>query len=295
VWAIVNRSSVWSLLKVDPRTPDVALTSSGSQAQTGAPVSFDASGSFVPFSSPSRYEWDLDGDGSFETDSGASGRVSRAYDTPGVRTVTVRVTAPAGGSATASTSVDVSTASPAGPPGVSINNGAMYTNDPAVTVVMRWPTYAKDVVISNDGGFFPASQRPVSASMTWTLDSSGPERLPKTIYARFVGGQAGAETYQDDIILDQTRPVVSSAVGSVGTSSRVAARLAKKRTYRLVLKASDATSGVSQMQVTYRKTKPGTWKPFAKKVKIKSPTAKIFVRVIDRAGNVSGWKRIKVS
>lgn len=296
-WAIVQRSGVWSLLKLDPRTPDAALTSSGALAQTGVPVTLDATGSVLPFVSPSRFEWDLDGDGTFETDSGATGKISHAWTTRGARTVTVRVTAPAGGTATASTAVDVRSASAPGPAGVSINNGAMYTNDPNVTVHMRWPTYAQDVVLSNDGGFFPSLQRPVESTLTWTLDTSGPERLPKTIYSRFVGGTSGPETYQDDIILDQTRPTVLSA--TAGSASGGSARLdasarAAAKTYKVVLKASDKTSGVSRMQITHRKAKPGPWVAYKKKSKVKSPKAKIFVRVLDRAGNPSAWKRVKL-
>lgn len=293
-WVLTNNIRV----HLDPATPDATLTASAAETFTGVPVAFDATASFVPFASPSRYEWDLDGDGSFETDSGATGRVSQAYATPGVRTVKVRVTAPAGGTATASTSVDVSSASPVGPVGISVNNGARYTNDPHVTVFVRWPTYAKDVVISNDGGFFPASQRAVGATMAWSLDSSGPERLPKTIYARFVGGRSGPETYQDDIILDETVPTVLEAAARVSNSSRrsadLAPRLAKTK-YAMKLKATDKTSGVAKMQITSRKAKSGPWRTYKKRASFTSSGSKIFVRVQDGAGNVSRWKRLKVS
>ncbi|WP_242494870.1 PKD domain-containing protein [Nocardioides zhouii] len=293
-WALSSNVRV----HLDPTTPDAKLTASEAQAFTGAPVALDATGSFVPFASPSRFEWDLDGDGSFETDSGATGRISHAYDTPGIRTVTVRVTAPAGATATASTAVDVSSASPVGPIGVSINNGARYTNDPQVTVFMRWPTYAKDVVISNDGGFFPASQRPVGATMAWTLDSSGPERLPKTIYARFLGGRSGPETYQDDIILDETAPAVLEAGAKAPVASPrltdLAPRLAKRR-YVVTVRAVDKTSGVATMQVTSKKARPGAWRTYKKRSSFKSSSSKIFVRVRDGAGNVSRWKRLKIA
>ncbi len=301
--AVTPSGETWALrggilFHLDPRTPDAMLTVSEARTLTGAPVVFDATGSFVPFTSPSRYEWDLDGDGSFETDSGPNGRVSQTYGTAGGRTVTVRVTAPAGGTATASTALDVSTSSPAGPFGVSVNEGAKFTNDPHVSVFMRWPTFAKDVVISNDGGFFPASQRPVGATVAWTLDSSGPEGLPKTIYARFVGGQSGPETYQDDIILDETAPVVVKAVAREGAGSvrlaDLARRLAKRR-YSVMVKARDETSGVARMQITSKKAKSGPWRAYKKKSTFKTSSIKIFARVQDRAGNVSRWKRLKIA
>ncbi|CAM3578671.1 PKD domain-containing protein [Nocardioides zeicaulis] len=292
-WLLTNNIRV----HLDPTTPDARLTSSAAQTSTGSPVALDASASSVPFASPTRFEWDLDGDGSFETDTGTSSRVSRTYDVPGARTIAVRVTAPAGGTATASTVVDVSTPSPAGPVGVSINQGARYTNDPHVTVFMRWPTHAKDVLVSNDGGFFPASQRPVAETVAWTLDSSGPERLPKTIYARFTGGQAGPETYQDDIILDQTVPSVLSASAAPSQGSRRSVDLAPRRAqmrWVVVLKAADKTSGVASMQVTTRKGKPGRWRAYRKRSTFTGTGGRILVRVSDGAGNVSRWKRLTV-
>ena len=91
---------------------------------------------------------------------------------------------------------------PRGPIGVSINEGAKYTDDRHVTVNVVWPLGAPTATLSNDGGFREARTLPVSSRIAWTLDSSGPERLPKTLYVRF----GGTQTFQDDIILDQTNP-----------------------------------------------------------------------------------------
>ena len=45
----------------------------------------------------------------------------------------------------------------------------------------------------------------------WALDSSGPERLPKTVYVRFQIGPLTSDNFTDDIILDERPPVVNSA------------------------------------------------------------------------------------
>lgn len=302
-WAVVYRPGTLSgsyaspaFLHLDPATPDVSLTASAQLADTGQAIVLDASGSTIPFHQPTRFEWDLDGNGTFETDSGTTGTITHSYPTRGVRTVTVRVTAPSGLSKTTGLSLDIRAASPVGPAGASINAGAQYTNDPNVTVSLRWPKFAQEVVISNDGGFFPMLTLPVDPTISWTLDSSGDERLPKTIYVRFTGGQAGAETYQDDIILDQTKPTVVSASAKTGGGNALSTGLSLRggsKKYKITLKAKDANSGVAQMQITHRKAKPGAWKPYKPKTTYKSPSKKLFARVIDRAGNISTWKRLK--
>ena len=69
--------------------PTAAIATTGGRA--GEPVAFDAAGSGDD-DGIARYEWDLDGDGSFETDSGAAARATRSFDAPGARTASVRVT-----------------------------------------------------------------------------------------------------------------------------------------------------------------------------------------------------------
>ena len=117
--------------------------------------------------------------------------------------------------------------------GVSINDGAQYTNDPDVTVFAVWPGFASDALVSNDGGFKTAVNFPVAEKIPWKLDSSGPERLPKTIYVRFTAGTQVSETYQDDIILDQTPPkVLSASLSSGGSAASAWARMCAAISYR---------------------------------------------------------------
>ena len=61
------------------RAPVPALSASPGAVAGGKQVTFDASGSSDPEGLQLRYVWDLDGNGSFETDGGTSPTVSRAY------------------------------------------------------------------------------------------------------------------------------------------------------------------------------------------------------------------------
>ncbi|MGI8624061.1 MAG: PKD domain-containing protein [Solirubrobacteraceae bacterium] len=77
---------------VPPTPPAASFTVSPSSARVGEAVSFDARASGDPDGAIARYEWDLDGDGSYETDTGATPTTSRSYTTAGPRTVKLRVT-----------------------------------------------------------------------------------------------------------------------------------------------------------------------------------------------------------
>jgi len=126
----------------------------------------------------------------------------------------------------------------------------------------------------------------VDASIAWTLDSSGPERLPKTIYVRFQGGESGPETYQDDIILDQTPPTIEGVRAAVRGSGDA-------RGYRLSIRASDELSGVAQMQITNDTSEPGDLVPFEPKTQVRTRSRKLLVRVQDLAGNFSPWRKVR--
>src|SRR5690606_16186951 len=132
--------------------------------------------------------------------------------------ITVVVTAlNAQGFTSATSAAVVPTAAPAGGGGrvgVTINGRATYTNSPGVTLTIREPAGATGVLIENDGGFEDAQEVAVRGddTYTWTLDATGPERLPKTVYVRFAGPGIDADrTYTDDIVLDQTAATLSSA------------------------------------------------------------------------------------
>jgi len=89
------------------RAPVAAVSAAPAVVAPGRVVTFDASGSTDPEGLGLRYEWDLDGNGSFETPGGTTPTVTRAY--PGSTTLTarVRVSDPHGATGTAGTLVRV--------------------------------------------------------------------------------------------------------------------------------------------------------------------------------------------
>ena len=186
---------------------------------------------------------------------------------------------------------------PPGPIGVSINAGARFTNDPNVLLRVVWPPGRVRALVSNDGGFGSARQFPLAERIPWRLDSSGSERLPKTVYLRFDGH---SQTFQDDIILDETRPTLGrpTFVAPKASVAGPAAR-SRTRTYRIRLRATDNASGVIGYQTAIRRSRPERLRRFSRRarsvrstVRVRARTGRLYVRVRDAASNNSKWRRV---
>ncbi len=98
-------------------------------------------------------------------------------------------------------------------PQVSINNGAVFTNNTNVTLNLCAPR-AVQMMVSNDGGFGGVQWEAYGRSKTWTLTTLGQYVLPRYIYVAFKDA-AGTiySTYLDDIIYDPNPPNGTLAVG----------------------------------------------------------------------------------
>jgi PKD domain len=81
--------------------PTAALTLGRTAVAAGRQVGLDASGSSDPEGLRLVYEWDLDGNGSFEAGSGSTPAAAPRFATDGVKTLRVRVNDPHGGRAVA--------------------------------------------------------------------------------------------------------------------------------------------------------------------------------------------------
>jgi hypothetical protein len=171
-----------------------------------------------------------------------------------------------------------------------------------VTLDLVWPAGATSAMISNDGGFGAAGSTEtssLSARVPWTLQSSGSDRLPETVYLRFVGAGSDNTPYADDIVLDQTTPIIASAQFTDTTSDAIA-HFASTPTVQL--SASDDISGIATVQfanarssstVTDPLVAPNTLGDYsvqqAMPAGLNAPTR---VRVQSAAGTWSGWKAI---
>ncbi len=98
--------------------PIAAFTATPNPAQPGQTVTFDSSGSNDPDGTIVKREWDLDGDGSFETDRGTNTTASRAYPSAGAVVVSLRLTDDLGVTGVTAQTVQVSSPPPPPPPPV---------------------------------------------------------------------------------------------------------------------------------------------------------------------------------
>jgi Tol biopolymer transport system component len=281
--------------------PRAALAADPSPAILGELVRFDASDSRDPNGSIDRYEWDLDGDGSFEHSTGRSATATREYGDPGTFQARVRVTDNAGLTDVSSIEVRVL---PGARPGVSINNGAQFTNDPNVQLHLVPPTFASHMLVSNDGGFADAQTFRAQSVIPWRLDVLGPERLPKTVYVRFFRGNQ-FQDFSDDIVLDTAEPTILSAQVARSSRSRRGARSAGNGPDGVQLTIQENASGIAAALFAATRDSLGSPTPVDTgpqlagtiRVRVRLPRRRrstVYVRVRDGAGNVSRPRKVRL-
>jgi hypothetical protein len=278
--------------------PDVAtarLTPATSAFLTGQTASLSATASTSLSGRPVTFEWDP-GTGFFTS---GEATWSGTWNTPGTRTIRVRVTSPTGQSDIASAAVEIFPASPR-QPGISINGGLPYTNSPDVSLSLGWPDWSTRVRLSNDGGFTPSTFSELAPDLNWKMDDTVDGTYTKIVYARYVG-QDNSEsiTYFDDVIFDNTPPeltAVSASPRKAGAASATATVQNRKRSWTIRTQAKDNRTGVSALQASAKRS-AGSAQTVAyqkkAKVTVKSNRA-LWVRVQDGAGNWTPWKKAKI-
>jgi YD repeat-containing protein len=144
-------------LVVENRAPTVSFTVTPNPVLSGVSTTFDASASVDPDGTIAKYEWDLDGNGTYETNTGTKATVSNTFATPGEKTVGLRVTD---------------------------NKGATATTTRTVTVQNRAPSAS-----------FTATPNPVVSGSNITFDASGSKDPDGTIteYAWDIDGNGAAD------------------------------------------------------------------------------------------------------
>lgn len=171
--------------------------------------------------------------------------------------------------------------------GVSINGGALYTNDPTVTV-NAWAPNVTQVRLSNDGGYADAGWTTYQLTHTWTISTYGAYVIPRVVYAWFKDTQSAVYgPYQDDIVYDPIAPHGRvQIVGQIAHSARHTP-LSATPVVTLNLEASDDNSGVAYMRLGENTLESATWQPFTDTVTWTLHSDIVYVQFRDRAGNVS--------
>jgi hypothetical protein len=185
--------------------------------------------------------------------------------------------------------------------GLSINDGIGYTDIPTVTLSFSWNPLDNitSLKISNDGGFATPETTdwlPVDAGDPtyggWVLDTYGDLRLPRTVYIKFrddVGTQYGP--FQDDIILDSEAPAVEGIEIITDTGRSLAASMTGMNVIVRVT-TSDDNSGVGSVEISHEPNFDDytTFKMVGETADFfweLQPSGLVYVRAVDRAGNLS--------
>ena len=137
----------WSMIRREPtcsssatnQAPTAAISVNPSGPAAGAVVTLDASGSSDPESAIAAYDWDLDGDGSFETAGGANPQLQTTF-AAGARTVMVQVTDELGLTSAAAKTFSVQAAGALAEPPAAVPGTGQAPATPTVTRAARAPS-----------------------------------------------------------------------------------------------------------------------------------------------------------
>jgi hypothetical protein len=287
---------------------------------TGAPMTtgtalegdtLDAtSGSWTNTPTGFSYQWE-DCDSTGQNCQLIAGATSRTYTLAasdiGYRIVAEVTAANTGGSSTPATSAATPFVAESGPVGLEIDNGDYATNDPNVTIEAVWPVGTQSILISNNGGFRTNTETVApAATIDWTLEQTGVDRLPKTVYIRFLGVGQDDINFTDDIILDETAPTIQSAtLGGTGSAKATAARAQHLKTYKLHIRARDQLVGVCEAATNRSRSTGGeVVTPLtsckargilkvSRTLNLKLRSQPRYVRVRNSAGDWSRWTAVK--
>jgi hypothetical protein len=169
--------------------------------------------------------------------------------------------------------------------GLSINNGALFTNQITVTLFIGARSKTAQMMLSNDGGFAGAQWQPYDTRKAWSITQSGSNFIPRTVYIKYKDLQGNvAGPFNDNIILDTTPPTGSVSIQGSAHSHSPASEIVT-----LLLSAADDVSGVGDMQISSRSDFQGAaWEPFVSSRQWDlSGGRTVFARFRDNAGNVS--------
>lgn len=175
--------------------------------------------------------------------------------------------------------------------GIAIDEGALYTNRPTVTLAYRSAEVLPQVQLCSDGRFKSDSGwTTIAESGIWQLGTEDDHQAPVSVYAVFrtdTGEQVGP--VHDVIIYDPLPPEIMAVELPGPIDAAASARGAGSELARVTVR--DDGSGVARVQVS-RDVDFSTFSETAvvtntATVTLPSVSGTVFLRAVDRAGNYS--------
>ena len=177
-----------------PQLPSASFIASPDPAPINQAVRFDATPSSTPNGQITHYQWDLDGNGTFETDSGSSPVAFHTYTTPGTVTVGLRVIDTAGATANAANELIVTRSPPppdTTPPMVSLTSpspGATVSGTAALAANASDETGVAGVQFRLDGANLGSEDTTSPYSVAWDTTQTNDGSHLLTAVARDLAG-----------------------------------------------------------------------------------------------------------
>ena len=166
-----------------------------------------------------------------------------------------------------------------------IDGGAAFTNDLSVVLSVWSNPPAPELLIRNATHGEPPVRRANSADgrYAWTLPATARQGSRLRVEAHPVGPDRSWLPAAAEIVLDRADPRILLARASTrrGRGGRVVLRIL----------ARDPVAGVSRVQLGRSPRRPERWRRYRSRLTARASRAR-YVRVADRASNVSPWRRV---
>ena len=204
--------------------------------------------------------------------------------TPGNHTLRVRILDAAGNIGanitTTTWEMFVPPNPPPGTPGVQLNGGDQYATARAAIADIIWPAGTRFIDLANQADYSDAVRSPISTQVAWTLAAGAAGN--RTVHYRFADSAGTVtSTGSTSIMFDPDPPVIGTISLQPDAGNLV----------RVTPAISDAASGLESWQATLNPADPGPVNAASRESITLAAAAgqTVYVRGIDRAGNVSAW------
>ncbi len=178
---------------------------------------------------------------------------------------------------------------------VTINNGAVYTNQLNVSITSNVPN-ANQMLLSNDGGFINSMWQSYTANAQWLITDPGARIATLNLYSRFRNSsnqELCNGTLNDDIIYDPLAPTFNATINPVPNTQRQQAQTSQST---IILEAVDQVggSGIDRIQISgFADFHDAAWQAYSTRITTNATQgSSVYLRVRDGAGNISPTKQL---